>query len=436
MMSKNNTDSTCVAGMTDYFPIDMKYRNWLFSLWKQCSENYGFDEYDSSILENTKMYTCKGGDDILSEMYNLNIDNTNLTIRPEMTPTFARMVLSKIKEEVMPIKWFSIPSCYRYGDISSGRKRCFYQWNVDIVGGENNKSELEIFSILVRFLKKIGLSSNNFEICISNRMILEKVLRQMNINDEAKILKIFNIIDKLAKLTENELKNKLKEEGLNDDNIKQIFELTKITEIKDLELLLGKNDETIKEMMSIFEMAKKMEIDNWLKFDVSIVRGLSYYTGIVFEGYFKNSRIKKAVCGGGRYDNLLQNYGYKDKINSCGFGMGDLVVILGLEDLDLLPKFQLEKDYVIIPFNDDYYVDACKIAEMLRDKNKTVDVYQKRTKIRIAYNYANKKYASYVIYIAPDEWKDEKIIIKDLRTHNLDEKQITINLSTFYEKLV
>ena len=359
------------SGTSDYFPLDMKYRNWLLDMWKQVSKEYGFDEYDSSIVEHSDLYTTKGGDDILKEMYSFTMDNIKLCVRPEMTPTLARMVLSKITSETLPIKWFSVPQCYRYENVSSGRRREFYQWNVDSIGGENIKSEFEMFSLIVSFFKKIGLTSENIEICISNRMILQKVLNKMGITDETKILVAFNIVDKFDKLSKNELIERFEKEiGLKETDIEIIFKLTTIKDIKDLSLYLDEKDSVVIELNKLFEMAEKIGIDEWLKFDLSIIRGLSYYTSAVFECFFKNLKMQRAVCEGGRYDNLLKTYGYKNEIVSCGFGMGNIVLFEGLKELKLLPKFEIEKDYLVIPFNEEYFTEAFCVAEKLREKVK------------------------------------------------------------------
>jgi len=262
-------------------------------------------------------------------------------------------------------------------------------------------------------------------------MILQTLLKNIGIKDEIKILTAFNIIDKLNKLTEKELTHRLiNEVGLTPENVVAIYELTQIRNICDLEKLIGKDSETYQEINQLFDMAKRIGIEKWLKLDLSIIRGISYYTGIVFEVYFKNTSIKRAVCGGGRYDNLLQTYGYKNKVTTVGFGMGNIVLINGLEELGLLPKFTLDIDYVIVPYSDSYFADAYEVANKLRDINKIVDVYQ-GTKIRNAYDYANKKNAKYVILIAPDEWKNKKIVVKDMLTTDKNKKQVTVDIDEY-----
>lgn len=434
---KSTTIQLCPpAGTSDYFPIDMKARNWLLDIWKKTSFEYGYLEYDSSIIENSSLYAYKGGDDILKEMYSFELGGAKLSVRPEMTPTLARMVLSVIQKEIIPIKWFSLSQCYRYENVSSCRKREFYQWNVDCIGGETIKEELEMFCIMVSFFKKVGLTSDNIEICVSHRMILQKVLKKMGVIDESKILSAFNIIDKLDKLTREELNRRFIEEvGLDEENIEQLYKLTTIKKVEELESFLDKDDDTLKEMIILFELAEKIGLDAWLKFDMSIVRGLSYYTHIVAECFFKNISVTRAVCGGGRYDNLLKSYGYKDTINSVGFGMGNIVMLLGLHELKLLPMFTIDIDYIIVPFNDEYYPCAFAVAEKIRDKGKSVELFQKKCKIKNAYDYANRKNAKYVVLLAPEEWKENMIVVKDMKTENREIKQMTVNLDEYINAL-
>lgn len=415
-----------IAGVRDFYPEDMLIRNWLIDTWKSTSVRYGFQEYDAPIIENLALYTTKGGDDIVNEMFTFKDGNVDVALRPEMTPSVVRMIMQYLKSNIAPIKWFSVPQCWRNETSTWGRKREFYQWNADIFGAEKIRADIEVLAMIVSFFKSVNITENDVVLRISNRMILQKVFEKLGVVGD-NILHGFNIVDKLNKKTREELIQLFKEEiNLTDDAINTIFEVTQITNINDLDKYLGKNDDTIIEMREIFSLANAYGISNWLQFDVSIVRGLSYYTGIVFEGFFKNTEMKRAVCGGGRYDNLLESYGYPVKVPAVGFGMGDVVITEVLKELKRLPISKPKSDYCIVAFKD-LYSEGIKIAEQLRQKGMIVNIYmQNDKKMKTAFGYADRTGADKVIFVAPDEFSRNAVAIKDLRSENDKQKEVLI----------
>ena len=423
------------SGTRDFFPQDMKKRNWLFDTFKQISESYGFEQYDAPIVEHADLYTRKGSDDILSEMYVISDKEPKLAIRPEMTPSFVRMAMQKYAtNSYKPLKWFSIPQCFRYETTSRGRKREHFQWNLDILGADNMKYELELFSILISFFTKVGLTSKDVTIHISNRKILQYVLNFIGVPDNL-FEQACVIIDKISKLSEEDFANKLINEiNMDLNGVNYIRDLMKVTIIDDLAQFMPTDNEAFIDLKQLFTLAEQLHINEWLIFDPSIVRGLSYYTGIVFEGFFNNSEIKRAVCGGGRYDNLTQTYGY-DKVPVIGFGFGDVVILDVLEELSLLPKFVNKVDYVVVPFNDELYPASMIISELLRTKNKIVLTYMKAGKRTLAFDYADRVGSDIVIYVAPTEWDNKQLVVKYLRETDKNKKQIVIDLNEFINSL-
>jgi len=417
-----------LQGTRDFYPEDMAIRNWLFGQFRHTSKLYGYSEYDAPILEPTNLYTRKGGDDILKEMYAFTTgEGTSVCLRPEMTPSVARMVMATWRGAVTPMKLFSIPQCWRFETTTRGRKREHYQWNVDIFGAEKIKSEFEILSMIIKFFKQIGLTNDDVVIKISNRMILQKVLTNLNVETD-KLERTFNIIDKIKKVTHEELSAMLMMEiGISQEAVDTIVSLTKITDISELRQFVGDNDETLNELMEIFALMKNCGFDSWLQFDASIVRGLSYYTGMVFEGFFKNSTLQRSICGGGRYDNLLQKYGYNESVPAVGFGFGDVVIIDVLAELGKLPQLNLGVDYCVIYYSEDLYPAACVIAEKIRDQNKTVTLHIKCERLRLAFAYADTIGAEYAILVAPDEFSKNQIVVKNLRTKTEKERKVGID---------
>lgn len=415
-------DSTCnisldpPAGTRDFAPEEMRVRNWLFGIWRSVSKSAGFQEYDCPIVEYQNLYTRKGGDDILKEMFAFTLGNNKLCLRPELTPSVARMIMKHYKTQPAPFKWFSLPQCFRYEDIKRGRKREHYQWNADIFGAEKITSEIEVFMMITTFFEKIDLTPNDIVIKVSNRMILQKVLNKMGVSDEH-FTRACVLIDKIAKITKEEMSQSLTDDiGLTAEQIGTIYDLCNVTNIDDIAKFLDQTDETYLEMKEIFNLAEKIGIKPWLQFDASIVRGLSYYTGIVFEAFPKNlPGLQKSICGGGRYDNLLTSYGYRETVPAVGFGFGDVVITELLKDLGKLPKLKNETEFLVVPFDSTLFAEAAGVAQRMRQTGKLVELYTSKTRVGHALDYADRKGINSVVLIAPTEWQKGNIVLKLLR---------------------
>ena len=424
------------AGTRDFMPEDMRVRNWLFAFWKNVSRRFGYGEYDAPVVEYEELYTRKGGDDITKEMFAFTLGNNKLALRPEMTPSIARMMMKYYKTSPPPFKMFSIPQCWRYEDIKRGRKREHFQWNCDIFGAEKVLSEIEIFQMVTTFFEAVGLTSSDVILKVSNRMILQKVLDGMGVPKDS-FARACVLIDKLAKIPKEEMTELLRTEiSLTEEQVDTIYELCSVTNIDCLSKFLGENDETFLEMKKIFDIADKIGIGKWLQLDVSIVRGLSYYTGIVFEGFSLTlPNLQKSICGGGRYDNLLSSYGYKEQVPAIGFGFGDVVIVEMLRDLGKLPLCPTETQYLVVPFNESFFVEASQVAQLMRGKGINAELYTKNTRITKAYDYADRKGINSVVLIAPGEWAEKKIVLKKLRETDTKLKQVTIELGEFIDGL-
>lgn len=423
-MSTTNIHVESIAGTRDFYPADMAIRNWEMNIWRKASLTHGCEEYDAPIIERTELWERKAGDDVTNEMYAfVDKDGQKLCLRPEMTPSLCRLLITHLPAAALPLRWYSLPQCWRHEDITRGRKREFYQWNMDIIGGDEVKSDLETVSTIVSSLKMFGLDTNDAVVYINNRQILQKVLNSLGVGDD-KFEVACNIIDKFNKLSKEELTARLSGEiGMNFENARKIFDLMEVRSIDKVAELLGDDDDTVKKMRKFFELAKDYGIADWLEFNASVVRGLSYYTGIVMEGFCKNPNVKRAFCGGGRYDNLLSTYGYPEKVSGVGFGMGDVVIVEILKELGKLPTFEDKIDDMVFAFNDDLYGPAVQVSQKLRAKGRTVDLYIKGGKFKKALNYADRKGISRVIFIAPDEWANGEVTIKNLRETDKDKKQ-------------
>lgn len=419
----NKEQFQVLAGTRDFYPDQFRIRQWLFNKWTETSERFGFNGYDGPILEKTNLYTRKGGDDIINEMYcvthQTNPNNPSeikddICVRPEMTPTMVRMAKEIINVSTLPLRWYSIAQCWRYETTTKGRKREHYQWNNDIMSGEKIPSIIEILSMIIYFFNSIGLTSNDIVINISNRMIIQEILSDMNI-DADKHEKAFNIIDKIKKVTSDEISQMLINEiGLNSQDVSLILKLVAVKNVNELSTII-KSDNAINELRTVLDALTLIGYQDWIQFDASIVRGLSYYTGIVFEAVSRNTDLKRSICGGGQYDNLFITYGYNKPVNTIGFGFGDVVILEILRELNKLPVLICNIDYCIVCYNYELYITSLKYATILRNKGFVVNQYMKTTKkIKNGFDYANKIGAKYVILFCPEEFANDMIRIKNL----------------------
>lgn len=419
----NRKMNTLVAGMQDLYPDDYLFFNWLSQKWTTTANAFCFQQYEPCALDNIETYRQKLGDavdDILKEMFVVDQD---LVLRPEVTPGFCRMILNSIKTKPLPLKWSSISSCWRNETATTTRRRQFYQWNADIVGAENVRDDVEILYMLVSFFQSIGLTQEDIVIKVSNRRILEELFRRYKISPE-KYTAIFNVIDKIDKLPIEKIDQMLFDIIDDADVSEIIINFVYINDVNVLTQYLGKDCPAVVEMQQIFRLLEIYDIYNWVSLDLTIVRGLSYYTGLVFEGFSKNTSIKRAVCGGGRYDNLLQKYGYDQPVNSLGFGMGDIVVREILLELGKMPKLQYTIDYFIVAFGE-LYDQAVGLSIKLRKLGYRTELCKSNKKMRVLFGMADRMAAKKIILLAPDEWSRGAVVVKNLNESKQQEVSVS-----------
>jgi histidyl-tRNA synthetase len=424
-----------IAGVRDFPPEEMRKRTWLFDKFREVARVFSFQEYDAPVLEYEVLYTRKAGEEITQQMYNfVDKGEQKVSLRPEMTPSLARLVIQKGKALLVPVKWFSIPQCWRFETVTRGRRREHYQWNMDIIGVKEVMAEAELLAAIVTFFKAVGLSAKEIGIKVSSRKVIEKVLDDLKIPKEV-FAKTCIIVDKLDKLERADVVQQLGtlDPPVPEETANRLIDTLSVKSIEELGALIGEEHEAVKELARLFALADGYGIADWLQFDASVVRGLSYYTGIVFEGFDRTGSIPRAICGGGRYDRLFSTYGAKD-IPSCGFGFGDCVIMEILEEKKLLPSFAPKIDDIILAFNEELRPVANRLAMSLRLQGRAVEiVLGEGKKLKWAYSYADRLGADRVMLIAPDEWKEGKIRVKDMKKQtDKDENQYDV----LYDDLV
>ena len=411
-----------VRGTRDFYPEDMRLRNWLFDNFAYASLLHGFEEYDSPILEHEELYTRKQGEDIVKQLYNFEDKGSRkVSLRPEMTPSLARMVMSRAGVLPMPIKWFSIPQCWRYERTQKGRGREHYQWNVDVWGTNEISADAELFSVLVTFFESVGLTENEIVIRVSSRKVLEEVLGSLGIEGDS-FAQTCVIVDKMDKLSSEVINEQLSDLGHSKEVISTIQSTLGINSLETLKNTLEKDSEALNELQTLFEAIESYGISDWVEFDGSIVRGLAYYTGCVFEVNDREGKFR-AICGGGRYDKLLSTLGGKD-LPATGFGFGDMVIMEVLAEKDLLPELLSGVEDVVIPLSPDLRNVAVKVASALRSSDRLVDLVLDDKKMKWAFKHAERIGATRIVLVGKEEWSRHKVKIKDLETG--DETELSI----------
>jgi len=417
-----------VKGTRDFFPEEMRLRNWLFEIWRRTSVQAGFEEYDTCILEHENLYLRKAGDEISKQLFSFeDKSGRRLSLRPEMTPSLARLILQHKKSLSFPIKWFSMPQCFRYERMTKGRRREHFQWNADIIGQPNILAEAEILLLLISACESMGLTKKEFKVFINDRRILNSILNQINVPEDLQN-SVMVILDKRDKISSDVLVNMLEDAGMSDKQVGQLNEFLSNTDLKDLQANLS--DTTgVENLDNLMDMMDTAGYSDYLKFDISIVRGLSYYTGAVFE---VNSPEKKhrAICGGGRYDSLLSAFG-GETVPAVGFGFGDVVVLDVLKELGRFPELPKKLDYTIIPFANEQVGIALKIASELRMRGSAVDCNFSMKKMKKTMRQADESGAAKAILLFPEELAEDKVVIRDMILH----KQKTVKITDLISKV-
>ena len=416
-----------VKGTRDFFPDEMRLRNWLFDVWRRVSVQAGFEEYDTCVLEHEELYIRKAGDEISKQLYSFeDKGGRRLSLRPEMTPSLARLVLQYKKSLSFPIKWFSMPQCFRYERMTKGRRREHFQWNADIIGQPEMVAEAEILMLLISACESMGLTAKDIRVFINDRRILNSILSQISVPQEMHSA-VLVIMDKRDKISTEALSKLLQDLGMSTIQVEQLNEYLSKSDLNELKKDLN-DTHGIEELQNLMDLMVTAGYSNYLQFDISIVRGLSYYTGAVFE---VNSPEKqhRAICGGGRYDSLLSAYG-GETVPAVGFGFGDVVVLDVLKELQRFPELPRTLDYTIIPFAAEQMGIALKIAAELRSQGSTVDCNFSMKKIKKTMQQANESGAKNTILLFPDELAEDKVVIRDMQLHEQKPIKITDLISS------
>lgn len=413
-------------GTRDFYPEEMRLRNWFFGKIRETLTLSAFEEYDGPMLESLELYAAKSGEEIAGEQtYNFtDRGDRRLAIRPEMTPTVARMVAGKMGELNFPLKWFSIPNMYRYERPQRGRLREFWQINVDIFGCDTYEADLECIQSAINILKAYGADESMFTVHINNRRFFNDVVAAIAGTDAEGSRKVSKVIDRKNKIPREAYEKELHELGLDDAQIAKIDSLYTMS-VKEATAICPESVGS-GELVSLFEALEKTGLDKYCVFDFGIIRGLDYYTGTVFEVFDNAPENNRAMFGGGRYDNLVGLFVKNAKISGVGYGMGDVTLENFLVTHKLVPDlYKTDAKALITRFDDVPYEEYLALADALRKAGVTCSTYLGSKKFGKQIDYAVKAHYTHVIIMGSSELEGGIAKIKNLETREESEVKLS-----------
>ena len=410
-----------VKGMRDFYPEDMAVRRWMFDIIRNVSTCFGYQEFEGPCLEFIDLYAAKSGEELVKEqsfVFSSPGDDL-LTLRPELTPTLARMVAQRQFEIPLPLRWWSIGPFWRYENPQRGRTREFYQWNIDLVGSETVAADAEIVTIAAIFFKEAGLNPDQVRIYINNRRLMDKAFSKLEI-DKALRPQVFRLVDKLDKLAKDEWLNFALDSGLTEAQTAGLLQLLEDSE------LWRESDE----LVEFFDLIKSFGVADYLEFNPKVIRGLDYYTGTVFEAYELGGQ-SRAILGGGRYDNLVADVG-GNRLPGVGFAMGDVVIELVLRDKGVIPERLGNKPQVMVTvFDQATLKESILVTNELRAAGYRVMIYPEADKLGKQFKFADRLDIPVAVVLGPDELAAGKVAVKDLKSR----EQVSIHREDLLDQI-
>lgn len=402
-----------IKGTRDYYPEEMAVRNFIYQNARRVSESFGYEEIDGPFLESIDLYAAKSGEELVKEQSFVFEDRGGdlIALRPELTPSIARMVTQRQNQLVYPLRWWSWGPFWRYERPQKGRTREFFQWNIDLIGVDSPEADAEMVAIAANFLIELGLSSEQVKVFVNNRQLMDLELHSLDIPGELR-QEVFKLIDRRDKLPPEKWVSFSKDLGL---TTKQVSGLEDI--LNNLDLWQKSND-----LIRLFEVVDSLGVSEYVKFAPHIIRGLDYYTGTVFEVWDQDGEFR-AILGGGRYDSLVEAVG-GNPLPAVGFAMGDLIISLVLKKFVQLtePINQSAAPILVTLFDQSTTTESFRVAASLRRAGFNVISYPVQDKLGKQFRYGDRIGIALALILGPEEIENKQVSIKDLRTG----EQITI----------
>ncbi|MCC6146091.1 MAG: histidine--tRNA ligase [Anaerolineaceae bacterium] len=393
-----------VKGMRDFYPEQMAFRNWLYGAIRKVSESFGYQEYEGPILEKIDLYAAKSGEELVKEQAFVFPDRGGdlITLRPELTPTLARLVAQRQNELAIPLRWWSFGPFFRYERPQKGRAREFFQWNIDLIGAGSTGADAELIAVCAVFLQKIGLTHEQVGVFVNDRRLMDSQLAAIGIQREMKQT-AFRLIDRRDKMPAAEWEEYALASGLNGE------QLGLLKEMLGDRALWQKSEH----LVQIFAILEAIGVREYVSFDPQVIRGLDYYTGTVFEARDR-AKEGRAILGGGRYDNLVEDVGGAP-LPSTGFAMGDMMIAVILEKYGVLPDLvSLPAEVMVSVFDEESMVDAFALSTLVRSEGISVLCYPEAAKLSKQLKYADRIGIRLVLICGPDEKTAGMVTVKNL----------------------
>jgi histidyl-tRNA synthetase len=405
-----------LPGFRDFYPTDLALRAHIVGTWRAVATRYGFEEYDGPPLEPLEIYTAKSGDEIVGQLYNFtDKGGREVAMRPEMTPTLARMVAARANGLKKPIRWFSVPQLFRYERQQRGRLREHFQLNCDLIGEPGPLGDAEVIALAVDVMRAFGLGPSDVRVRLSDRRVLRALLLGAGVA-ESQLGAAFQAVDKIERLDRAAVTEQLAGAGVSGPAIEGVFEVAALRGLPAVEAALARvagGAERGAALRRVVDALAAMGLGEFVEVDLTIVRGLAYYTGTVFE-LFDAGRSLRAICGGGRYDGLLQALGGVD-LPALGFGMGDVVLGELLRERGLVPSETSSIDVFLAAITEDDLPFVLALAHELRDAGLRAEYALSAQAVGRQLKLADARNARVAVVIGPDDRARGEVMVKDLR---------------------
>lgn len=397
-----------VKGTRDFYPEHMAIRTWLYDTARSVAESFGYQEYEAPILESLALYAARSGEELVREQAYVFADRggEQIALRPDLTASLARMVAQKQDQLIFPVRWWSFGPFWRYERPQRGRSREFFQWNVDILGSDSPEADAENVAVLAGFFERVGLAPDQVVILVNDRKLMESQFDSIGIEKDMRP-SISAWIDRRTKMAADDWRSDGRQIGVS------------TAQLTNLEVMLQDRElwKHSKTLPDFFSAIAALGMEKYVRYDASVVRGLMYYTGTVFEAWEVGGDIRRSILGGGRYDNLLAEVGGAP-LPAVGFAMGDVVITLLLEKYHLLPEaLNVQPSSILVTvFDRERLPTSFGLAAELRRAGLNVTAYTEPDKLPKQFKYGDKIGARIVLVLGPDEAREGNVTLKDLRT--------------------
>jgi len=417
-----------VKGTRDLLPEDMIKRRYVFERIREVFEAYGFKEILTPTFEYTKLFELRSGEEVVEQLYAFeDKGGRNLSLRPDLTSSVARLFVNAFQTAPKPIKWYYITNMFRYEEPQSGRLREFWQAGVELIGSSNIEADAEVIALLIESYLSTGLKE--FTVNVGDRILLDEFAKMLGVKDDIGLMRL---IDKKDKMERGEFVKALQEFGLNEEDINKVFTLIELKGKPDDVLPKARElftseiaKEELKKIEELFELLKAYGIEDYALIDFGIARGFDYYTSIVFEAIADNDLGIGSIGGGGRYDNLIEVFGGKPT-PATGFAIGIERLIPILESKGLLPEFKIGSDVFVAYIGKELEIKkkAIEVTQTLRKANIKAEYDIQGRKLRKALDYANSIKVKVAIILGKRDLAEGKVTIRDMESG--EQKQVAI----------